>query len=58
MTAYALLTYLERGLGEEAFPIMQWLIEQRNSNGGFASTQVRPYRVMGKIMLAQLTLYT
>ncbi|XP_034230056.1 pregnancy zone protein-like isoform X2 [Thrips palmi] len=39
MTAYALLTYLERGLAEEAFPIMQWLIEQRNSNGGFASTQ-------------------
>lgn len=39
MTAYALLTYLDRDLSEAAFPIMQWLIEQRNSNGGFASTQ-------------------
>ncbi|XP_034249704.1 alpha-1-macroglobulin-like isoform X2 [Thrips palmi] len=39
MTAYALLAYLQRGLAGEAFPIMQWLIAQRNSNGGFASTQ-------------------
>ena len=40
MTAYALLTYLQRGLVTEALPIMRWMVTQRNSNGGFASTQV------------------
>ncbi|KAE8748691.1 Thioester-containing protein [Frankliniella occidentalis] len=39
MTAYALMTYVSRGLLDEALPIMQWLVSQRNSNGGFASTQ-------------------
>jgi len=40
MTAYCLLTYLQRGLVTEALPIMRWMVAQRNSNGGFASTQV------------------
>ncbi|XP_071448313.1 thioester-containing protein 1 allele R1 [Hetaerina americana] len=39
MTAYALLTYLERGLLGDALPIANWLISQQNSLGGFASTQ-------------------
>ncbi|KAK6619001.1 hypothetical protein RUM44_003383 [Polyplax serrata] len=39
MTAYALLTYLERDLMEDALPIMKWLVAQRNDEGGFASTQ-------------------
>ncbi|KAE8741724.1 Thioester-containing protein [Frankliniella occidentalis] len=39
MTAYALMTYVSRRLLGEAMPIMQWLIHQRNSNGGFPSTQ-------------------
>ncbi|XP_046385261.1 CD109 antigen-like [Ischnura elegans] len=39
MTAYALLTYLERGLLGDALPIANWLIAQQNSLGGFASTQ-------------------
>jgi len=39
MTAYCLLTYLQRGLVTEALPIMRWMVAQRNSNGGFASTQ-------------------
>nr|BAR45598.1 thioester-containing protein 1 [Epanerchodus sp. RS-2014] len=39
MTAYALLTHLERNLITEAVPIMKWLITQRNENGGFSSTQ-------------------
>ena len=40
MTAYCLLTYLQRGLVTEALPIMRWMVAERNSNGGFASTQV------------------
>lgn len=39
MTAYALLTYLERGLIQDAIPIMKWMTSQRNEMGGFASTQ-------------------
>lgn len=40
MTAYALLTYLQRGLVEDGMPIMRWLVTQQNYEGGFASTQV------------------
>lgn len=40
MTSYALLTYLQRGLVNDALPIMHWLVAQRNANGGFVSTQV------------------
>jgi len=40
MTAYGLLIYVQRGLVQEALPIMKWLITQRNEEGGFASTQV------------------
>jgi hypothetical protein len=43
MTAYGLLTYLQRGLVQDALPIMKWLITQRNEQGGFASTQVNTY---------------
>ncbi|XP_023714120.1 CD109 antigen isoform X3 [Cryptotermes secundus] len=39
MTAYGLLTYLQRGLVQDALPVMKWLITQRNEQGGFASTQ-------------------
>ncbi|KAL0273724.1 UNVERIFIED_CONTAM: hypothetical protein PYX00_006334 [Menopon gallinae] len=39
MTAYAMLTYLERGLIQDAIPIMKWMTSQRNEQGGFASTQ-------------------
>ncbi|XP_037921191.1 CD109 antigen-like isoform X10 [Hermetia illucens] len=38
-TAYGLLTYLESGRVAESLPILKWLIGQRNSNGGFESTQ-------------------
>lgn len=51
MTAYALLTYLQRGLVTEALPIMRWMVAQRNSNGGFASTQDT---VIGLYALAKL----
>lgn len=40
MTAYALLTYLQRGLVEDALPILHWLVSQQNDQGGFASSQV------------------
>lgn len=43
MTSYALLTYLRRNLFAESMPIMKWLVKQRNSEGGFASTQVNLY---------------
>uniref|UniRef100_A0A2H8TEP0 TEP1-F n=1 Tax=Melanaphis sacchari TaxID=742174 RepID=A0A2H8TEP0_9HEMI len=39
MTAYALLTYLQRGLVEDGLPILQWLVSQQNEQGGFASSQ-------------------
>ena len=40
MTSYAMLVYLRRNSLIEATSIMKWLIKQRNSEGGFASTQV------------------
>ncbi|KAK9872958.1 hypothetical protein WA026_020307 [Henosepilachna vigintioctopunctata] len=39
MTSYALLTFLENNLVEDSIPIINWLLKQQNSNGGFASTQ-------------------
>jgi CD109 antigen len=39
MTAYALQTYLEAKRDVDVFHIMKWLISQRNSKGGFYSTQ-------------------
>ena len=39
MTAYALLTHMSRGNKGAAFPIVKWLLSQRNQNGGFISTQ-------------------
>ncbi|XP_063245195.1 CD109 antigen-like isoform X2 [Bacillus rossius redtenbacheri] len=39
MSAYALLSYLQKGLTQDAIPIMKWLVSQQNENGGFASTQ-------------------
>ncbi|XP_044316277.1 CD109 antigen-like isoform X3 [Drosophila rhopaloa] len=39
ITSYVLLALLERDPAEQALPIVKWLISQRNSNGGFSSTQ-------------------
>ncbi|XP_018316792.1 CD109 antigen isoform X2 [Mycetomoellerius zeteki] len=39
MTSYALLLYLRRNLVTDAIPVMKWLVKQRNTEGGFASTQ-------------------
>ncbi|GMS92544.1 hypothetical protein PENTCL1PPCAC_14719, partial [Pristionchus entomophagus] len=38
-TGYALLTYMLNGMTEDAVPIVRWLIQQRNAQGGFSSTQ-------------------
>ncbi|XP_075930552.1 CD109 antigen-like isoform X2 [Petromyzon marinus] len=38
-TAYALLAHLRLGKITEAIPIMNWLSQQRNHLGGYASTQ-------------------
>ncbi|XP_015181620.1 PREDICTED: CD109 antigen-like isoform X2 [Polistes dominula] len=51
MTSYALLTYLRRHLIADSIPIMKWLVKQRNSEGGFASTQDT---VIGIYALSQL----
>ena len=40
MTAYALLTYTHHQDFSGAVPIAKWLVSQRNSLGGFSSTQV------------------
>ncbi|KAH8271018.1 hypothetical protein KR018_000174 [Drosophila ironensis] len=39
ITSYVLLALLERDAAEKSLPIIKWLIAQRNSNGGFSSTQ-------------------
>ncbi|XP_017115777.1 CD109 antigen isoform X4 [Drosophila elegans] len=39
ITSYLLLALLEKDPAEKALPIIKWLISQRNSNGGFSSTQ-------------------
>lgn len=39
MTAYGLLALLEAGQFEDGLPTLKWLLNQRNENGGFQSTQ-------------------
>lgn len=41
MTSYALLVQAAKQDFGNGMPIMKWITSQRNSNGGFASTQVR-----------------
>ena len=44
MSAYALMTYLERGLDTDSLPNLRWIVAQRNANGGFVSTQVSNHK--------------
>ena len=39
MTSYALLAFIEADRALDGIQIMKWLLEQRNKNGDFASTQ-------------------
>ena len=40
MTSYALLTYAAENDFAGGIPVMKWIMNQRNSWGGFGSTQV------------------
>ena len=42
ITSYVLLTYAHRRDIQMGLPISQWLAQQRNSLGGYSSTQVGP----------------
>jgi CD109 antigen len=55
ITAYGLLTYLAMGKDTEAFPIVRWLIGQRNSLGGFQSTQDTVLSIQGLAKFAEKT---
>lgn len=39
IASYVLLAFTEKGMLKEAIPIMKWLLTQRNSLGGYSSTQ-------------------
>lgn len=39
-SAYGVLNYAQQDLTDKALPIVRWLTSQRNSLGGFSSTQV------------------
>lgn len=39
LASYILLAYTQQGMIEKGIPIMKWLMSQRNSVGGFYSTQ-------------------
>lgn len=39
MTSYALLTFLEANLVDDAIPVLNWLINQQNNLGGFSSSR-------------------
>lgn len=41
ITSYVLLVYAHRKDIQNGLPIAQWLAQQRNSLGGYSSTQVR-----------------
>lgn len=38
-TSYALLTFLEANLIDDAIPVVNWLVNQQNNLGGFTSSQ-------------------
>lgn len=39
ITAYGLLTLIEANMLADGVPIFQWILQQRNSQGGFEGTQ-------------------
>ena len=49
-SSYALLTYMKLGKYTEAFPVVKWLVSQRNPNGGQRSTQVNIHRTNMNVM--------
>jgi len=55
ITSYMLLALLEKDSAESALPIIKWLISQRNSNGGFSSTQDTVVGLQALIKFAEKT---
>ncbi|XP_018798385.1 PREDICTED: CD109 antigen isoform X2 [Bactrocera latifrons] len=55
ITSYILLAVLDKEGAENALPIVKWLISQRNSNGGFASTQDTVVGLQALISFAEKT---
>ncbi|XP_039950325.1 CD109 antigen isoform X1 [Bactrocera tryoni] len=55
ITSYILLAILDKEGAENALPIVKWLISQRNSNGGFASTQDTVVGLQALISFAEKT---
>ncbi|MPC08389.1 CD109 antigen [Portunus trituberculatus] len=53
MTGYGLMTYVRRGLVQDALPIMRWLVRRRNTHGGFMSTQDTVVALAGLAGLAE-----
>lgn len=40
ISSYVLLAYTKQAMLRDGIPIMKWLVSQRNSMGGYHSTQV------------------
>uniref|UniRef100_A0A034VPF6 CD109 antigen n=1 Tax=Bactrocera dorsalis TaxID=27457 RepID=A0A034VPF6_BACDO len=55
ITSYILLAILDKEGAENTLPIVKWLISQRNSNGGFASTQDTVVGLQALISFAEKT---
>ncbi|XP_069963587.1 thioester-containing protein 1 allele R1 isoform X5 [Bactrocera oleae] len=55
ITSYILLAILDKDGAENALPVIKWLISQRNSNGGFASTQDTVVGLQALISFAEKT---
>ncbi|CAD6999792.1 unnamed protein product [Ceratitis capitata] len=55
ITSYILLAILDKEGAENALPIIKWLIAQRNSNGGFSSTQDTVVGLQALISFAEKT---
>uniref|UniRef100_A0A0A1WID3 CD109 antigen n=1 Tax=Zeugodacus cucurbitae TaxID=28588 RepID=A0A0A1WID3_ZEUCU len=55
ITSYILLAILDKEGAENALPVIKWLISQRNSNGGFASTQDTVMGLQALISFAEKT---
>ncbi|XP_067624050.1 thioester-containing protein 1 allele R1 isoform X5 [Eurosta solidaginis] len=55
ITSYVLLAVLDKDGAENTLPIVKWLISQRNSNGGFSSTQDTVVGLQALISFAEQT---
>ncbi|XP_037958081.1 CD109 antigen-like isoform X3 [Teleopsis dalmanni] len=57
LTSYVALAKLNTESAEEALPIIKWLVAQRNSNGGFQSTQDTVVGLQALTKFAEKTSY-